>query len=119
MVVVLGICLVCENSLRRVKLLSSTFRLQLLSGYRAFEHKKLGLTFYLTLRTYLVSLPGTRGHIAMTTPVNVLMVGTGEYTTGYVNGAPSDSDKSAGRDVLSITVIGDVFTIPTQCYQQE
>jgi hypothetical protein len=25
--------------------------------------------------------------------INVLMVGTGEYTTGYVNGASSTSDK--------------------------
>ena len=29
-------------------------------------------------------------------PVNVLMVGTGEYTTGYVGGTASDSDKGAG-----------------------
>jgi D-galacturonate reductase len=35
-------------------------------------------------------------------PVNVLMIGTGEYTTGYVNGMPSDSDKSAG--VVGITM---------------
>lgn len=34
--------------------------------------------------------------------VNVLMIGTGEYTTGYVNGAPSDSDKGAG--VVGITM---------------
>mmetsp|Transcript_4220 Transcript_4220/g.6727 ORF Transcript_4220/g.6727 Transcript_4220/m.6727 type:complete len:477 (-) Transcript_4220:167-1597(-) len=35
-------------------------------------------------------------------PVNVLMIGTGEYTTGFVNGAPSDSDKSAG--VVALTM---------------
>lgn len=34
--------------------------------------------------------------------VNVLMIGTGEYTTGYVHGAPSDSDKSAG--VVALTM---------------
>ena len=28
--------------------------------------------------------------------VNVLMVGTGEYTTGYVGGKAADSDKGAG-----------------------
>lgn len=35
-------------------------------------------------------------------PVGVIMVGTGEYTTGYVHGAPSDSDKSAGVVALSM-----------------
>jgi D-galacturonate reductase len=34
--------------------------------------------------------------------VNVLMVGTGEYTTGYVGGSASDSDKSAG--VVALTM---------------
>lgn len=34
--------------------------------------------------------------------VNVLMVGTGEYTTGYVGGTASDSDKSAG--VVALTM---------------
>ena len=36
------------------------------------------------------------------TSVNVLMIGTGEYTTGYVHGAPSNSDKSAG--VVALTM---------------
>jgi D-galacturonate reductase len=35
--------------------------------------------------------------------VNVLMVGTGEYTTGYVHGKAADSDKSAG--VVGITML--------------
>lgn len=35
-------------------------------------------------------------------PVNVLMIGTGEYTTGFVNGAASDSDKGAGVVALSM-----------------
>lgn len=35
-------------------------------------------------------------------PINVLMIGTGEYTTGYVNNRPSDSDKSAG--VVALTM---------------
>jgi D-galacturonate reductase len=35
-------------------------------------------------------------------PVNVLMIGTGEYTTGYVNGVASKSDKSAG--VVALTM---------------
>ena len=34
--------------------------------------------------------------------VDVLMIGTGEYTTGYVNNQPSDSDKSAG--VVALTM---------------
>lgn len=29
-------------------------------------------------------------------PVSVCMIGTGEYTTGYVYGEASDSDKGAG-----------------------
>lgn len=33
---------------------------------------------------------------------NVLMIGTGEYTTGFVNGAASNSDKSAGIIALTI-----------------
>lgn len=37
-----------------------------------------------------------------TNKVNVLMVGTGEYTTGYVGGTASDSDKSAG--VVALTM---------------
>ena len=32
--------------------------------------------------------------------VNVLMIGSGEYTTGYVNGQASDSDKGAGVGAL-------------------
>jgi D-galacturonate reductase len=35
-------------------------------------------------------------------PVNVLMIGTGEYTTGYVHGMESDSDKGAG--VVALTM---------------
>ncbi len=34
--------------------------------------------------------------------VDVLMVGTGEYTTGYVGGTASDSDKGAG--VVALTM---------------
>ena len=34
--------------------------------------------------------------------VNVLMIGTGEYTTGYVNGSASSSDKSAGVVALAM-----------------
>ena len=34
--------------------------------------------------------------------INVLMVGTGEYTTGYVDGAPADSDKGAGVVALTL-----------------
>ena len=33
---------------------------------------------------------------------NVLLVGTGEYTTGLVNGQPSNSDKAAG--IIGLTV---------------
>ena len=36
------------------------------------------------------------------TPVNVLMVGTGEYTTGYVHGSAAASDKGAG--VVGLTL---------------
>lgn len=31
--------------------------------------------------------------------VSVCMIGTGEYTTGYVHGQASDSDKSAGGEI--------------------
>ena len=34
--------------------------------------------------------------------VNVLMVGTGEYTTGFVHGSAADSDKGAGVIALSM-----------------
>ncbi|KAL3928902.1 MAG: hypothetical protein SGARI_004902, partial [Bacillariaceae sp.] len=37
-----------------------------------------------------------------TSKVNVLMVGTGEYTTGYVGGKAADSDKGAG--VVALTM---------------
>lgn len=37
------------------------------------------------------------------TAVNVLMIGSGEYTTGYVNGQASDSDKGAG--VVALTML--------------
>ena len=33
---------------------------------------------------------------------NILMVGTGEYTTGYVGGTAADSDKGAG--VVALTM---------------
>ncbi|CAF0754461.1 unnamed protein product [Didymodactylos carnosus] len=39
----------------------------------------------------------------MSKPVDVLMIGTGEYTTGYVHGKGSQSDKSKG--VVGITLI--------------
>ena len=39
---------------------------------------------------------------ATTTKVNVLMIGTGEYTTGYVGGKAADSDKGAG--VVALTM---------------
>lgn len=38
----------------------------------------------------------------MSSKVNVLMVGTGEYTTGYVGGSAADSDKGAG--VVALTM---------------
>jgi len=34
--------------------------------------------------------------------LDVLMVGTGEYTTGYVGGTAADSDKGAG--VVALTM---------------
>lgn len=37
-----------------------------------------------------------------TSKANVLMVGTGEYTTGYVGGKAADSDKGAG--VVALTM---------------
>lgn len=37
-----------------------------------------------------------------TDKANVLMVGTGEYTTGYVGGTAADSDKGAG--VVALTM---------------
>lgn len=35
-------------------------------------------------------------------PVNLCMIGTGEYTTGYVHGGASDSDKGAGGGHVGI-----------------
>ena len=40
-------------------------------------------------------------HFGMT-PVNALMIGTGEYTTGYVHERASTSDKSAGVVALTL-----------------
>ena len=40
--------------------------------------------------------------MASNSKVNVLMVGTGEYTTGYVGGKAADSDKGAG--VVALTM---------------
>lgn len=37
-----------------------------------------------------------------TNNIDVLMVGTGEYTTGYVGGKAADSDKGAG--VVALTM---------------
>ncbi len=34
--------------------------------------------------------------------MNVLMIGTGEYTTGYVGGGAADSDKGAGVIALAM-----------------
>ena len=45
----------------------------------------------------------SQGAIASPNPVNVLMIGSGEYTTGYVNGQASDSDKGAG--VVALTML--------------
>lgn len=39
---------------------------------------------------------------SLSNKVNVLMVGTGEYTTGYVGGKAADSDKGAG--VVALTM---------------
>ena len=40
--------------------------------------------------------------MASDSKANVLMVGTGEYTTGYVGGKAADSDKGAG--VVALTM---------------
>ena len=40
--------------------------------------------------------------MASNSKANVLMVGTGEYTTGYVGGKAADSDKGAG--VVALTM---------------
>lgn len=40
--------------------------------------------------------------VATLSKANVLMIGTGEYTTGYVGGAAADSDKGAG--VVALTM---------------
>ncbi|KAG5178493.1 hypothetical protein JKP88DRAFT_183252 [Tribonema minus] len=40
---------------------------------------------------------------AADTPLDMLMIGTGEYTTGYVHGQKSDSDKGAG--VVALTMV--------------
>lgn len=51
------------------------------------------------LKAEVVGLSATRGEedsFDEEKPVSVCMIGTGEYTTGYVYGKPADSDKSAG-----------------------
>ena len=55
--------------------------------------------------SYITSVNNVQNHlIAQMTDskVNVLMVGTGEYTTGYVGGTAADSDKGAG--VVALTM---------------
>lgn len=41
-------------------------------------------------------------HVASNKPLDVLMVGTGEYTTGFVGGGASGSDKKVG--VVGLTM---------------
>ena len=51
------------------------------------------------LQRQFTALACTSGELHPTVPprpVSVLMIGTGEYTTGYVAGKASDSDKGAG-----------------------
>lgn len=38
-------------------------------------------------------------------PVSVCMIGTGEYTTGYVHGQAADSDKGAGGEIHAGTLV--------------
>jgi hypothetical protein len=55
--------------------------------------------------SYITSVNNVQNHLIakMTdSKVNVLMVGTGEYTTGYVGGTAADSDKGAG--VVALTM---------------
>lgn len=49
------------------------------------------------------AMGASQGTIGAPNPVNVLMIGSGEYTTGYVNGQASDSDKGAG--VVALTML--------------
>lgn len=42
-------------------------------------------------------------------PVNVCMIGTGEYTTGYVYGEAAKSDKSAGGESEDASTIENLF----------
>jgi D-galacturonate reductase len=45
--------------------------------------------------------PAAKEHVALK-PLDVLMVGTGEYTTGFVGGGASGSDKKVG--VVGLTM---------------
>ncbi len=66
------------------------------------------ITFLRKKRTVLAALLIFTNTLIFTTAimsdkkVDVLMVGTGEYTTGYVGGTKSDSDKGAG--VVALTM---------------
>lgn len=51
-----------------------------------------------------IPLISTNGRKETVSRINVLVVGTGEYTTGYVRGAGSAADKRAG--VVGITLFG-------------
>ena len=53
--------------------------------------------------TVFDNLLNNRSNQGNNEPINVLMIGTGEYTTGYVNGQASDSDKGAG--VVALTML--------------
>lgn len=46
--------------------------------------------------------PAMKEHVASSKPLDVLMVGTGEYTTGFVGGGASGSDKKVG--VVGLTM---------------
>ena len=45
-------------------------------------------------------------HVKEEHPVSVCMIGTGEYTTGYVYGEAADSDKGAGGKLSHILSVG-------------
>jgi hypothetical protein len=67
------------------------------------REKNKSLDFY---RSSTISLTDKRTIERMSSPsesrVDVLMIGSGEYTTGYVHGKASQSDKSKGGRVGSL-----------------